>query len=155
MKGAVQIKLLCLAKSLEALKSRCEGHDQGKHCLNRVFCERACVHMCVRLSFPVMLLACAFMRQQLKSLYSNFSSNLMIRCDTMLTCTILNDNFIFSPSLSLFYAPPLTRLPPCCLKTTDHLGIEFMGKEPLLLSHPHESRLSTSQVFVLEQQRAV
>lgn len=64
----------------------------------------------------------------------------------MQTCTILINNFMFSPFLS----PPLP-LSSLLPETTDHLGIEFMGKEAFLVLNLHESRLLTSQGFILDQ----
>lgn len=54
--------------------------------------------------------------------------DLAICCDTMLTHTILINNFHFL-SLSLSLSPSPSLLP----ETTDHLGIEFMGKEAFLV----------------------
>lgn len=51
-----------------------------------------------------------------------------------------------SPPLPLFFLLP---------ETTDHLGIEFMGKEAFLVLNLHESRLLTSQGFILDQPSTV
>ena len=67
------------------------------------------------------------------------SDDLSMRCDTMLTHTIVNNSFDFSPSPSLSLSLLLPSLPP---GTTDHLGIEFMGKEAF-------SRLASAWVMTI------
>lgn len=54
-----------------------------------------------------------------------------------------NNDFIFSPSL-----PPSFLLSSLLPETTDHLGIEFMGKEALLVLHLHESHQHMASYWI-------
>lgn len=80
----------------------------------------------------------------------------MIRLYAVTQCLRALFLIITLSSLPLSFCPqPHPPISPLLRETTDHLGIEFMGKESFLLLHLHESRLSTSQDLVLEQQSAV
>lgn len=71
------------------------------------------------------------------------SDDLTMRCDTMLTYTILT-----MTSFSLPLPPPSLLLSSLLPETTDHLGIEFMGKEALLVLHLHESHQHMASYWI-------